>query len=86
MGPFDTITFTLRDNVSLLIYAHEPGEDVWLNFFFIPEAFTVVRMESDTHLIDYQLQKEVSLDQQDCRKGWTSTDYAGDQRGCNVVQ
>ena len=71
------LIFHPRANVSLLVYAHEPGEEIWFHYFWFPEVFTTTHFEIDHFFMDYQIRKEVFVKDENCEEGWTMFQYAG---------
>ena len=50
-----------RKNVTLRVYAHEPGEEVWFHFAWFPEPLAAATFNAEHYLMDYMVKKVVNL-------------------------
>lgn len=78
VSAIDAIMIHPKDNVTLMLYIHEPGEEIWLNW--LPSTLSSVVMDKDEHWVDFQISKQWHFAKQDCRKDWFTTDYIGLKR------
>ena len=60
-----------------MIYAHEPGEEVWFHYFWYPGIIPKATFEKEMKVIDFQIQKTRTIKNKNCRVGYTRVDYSG---------
>ena len=59
------------------MYVHEPGEEFWFNFFWLPQSLSKTLIPADSVLSDYMIKKDVYIEGSDCQPEWDNSNYAG---------
>ena len=71
----DHVALRIPDGVDLRLYLHDPGEEIWFHFFWIPESYPSVNFESDITEIEIRVLPEVHVSGGECREDWGRGDY-----------
>lgn len=71
----EPIRFAPKPDVELIVYIHDPGEEFWLIFFWLPEAPARIDVSRSVAIQDFQLFKESYVEEENCRPDWTAADY-----------
>ncbi len=77
LSQLNVINFTLSDNAELLVFAHEPGEEIWFHLAWFPGPTEYVKVERDVFLMDVQVHKETVIQHDDCSRNANMKMYSG---------
>ena len=73
-----SLVFSLSNTTDLLVYAHNPGEEVWFPYAWTPGSYPRVVIERKSQLVDMRFTRVKTVQfEKECRPDWTLANYSG---------